>query len=171
MAPSGKFWMAMPTDSAIASAAAMAGAPASPARTAAHTTPTAIPSGMLCRVTASSIMVMRGSRAGGPSGRAARWCRWGMRRSSKSRNSTPSQKPPAAGPKAQAPSPAASACSMAGMSRLQTEAAVITPAAKPASTRCTPCPSCRRMNKTHPAPSAVPTNGSASPHAARSFIA
>ena len=76
MAPSGKFWMAMPSDKARAPAAEIS---AAPVRYPAYTTPTAIPSGMLWSVTASIIMVMRGSRAGGPSGRRAFRCRWGIR--------------------------------------------------------------------------------------------
>ena len=60
-------------------------------------------------------------------------------------------------------SPAASASSRAGISRLHTDAATITPAAKPASTRCTLRRSCRRRKNTHPAPSTVPINGSSSP--------
>ena len=38
-----------------------------PARKPAYTTPTAMPSGMLCRVTASTIMVLRPSLLFGPS--------------------------------------------------------------------------------------------------------
>ena len=120
---------------------------------------------MLCRVTASIIMVRRDRRAGGPSGRLAFWCRWGIRWSSNSRNSTPTQNPPAAGTKAQTPSPAASASSRAGISRLHTDAATMTPAAKPDSTRCTLRRSCRRRKNTHPAPSDVPKKGISNPHA------
>ena len=56
IAPSGKFWMAMPSDNASAPAAVMG---TLPERYPAYTTPTAIPSGILCSVTASSIIVVR----------------------------------------------------------------------------------------------------------------
>ncbi len=52
-APSGKFWRAIPRDSANAPAAVM---PLSPAIQPASTTPTAIPSGMLWSVTANNSM-------------------------------------------------------------------------------------------------------------------
>ena len=55
MAPSGKFWMAIPMASANAPAAVMLPSPVS---IPANTTPTAIPSGMLWRVTASTSMVV-----------------------------------------------------------------------------------------------------------------
>ena len=93
-------------------------------------------------VTANSIMVIRGSRAGGPSGLSASWCRWGIRWSRASKNSTPSQNPPAAGTKDQTPMPADSASSRAGISKLQTDAATMTPAAKPIRPRRTRSPSC-----------------------------
>ena len=64
MAPSGKFWMAMPRDSARAPAAVIW---ALPERYPAYTTPTAMPSGILWRVTASTIMVVRCSWLLGPS--------------------------------------------------------------------------------------------------------
>ena len=77
--------------------------------------------------------------------------------SSSSRNSTPSQKPAAAGKNASLPR--AADCSMAGMSRLQTDAATITPAANPVSARWMWSPSdCLRKN-TLAAPSEVPRNG------------
>jgi len=55
--------------------------------------------------------------------------------------------------------PIADDCSMAGISRLQTEAATITPAAKPVSERCTASLSDFFMKNTHAAPSDVPRNG------------
>ena len=66
-----------------------------------------------------------------------------------------------AGKNAQRPCPAA--CSSAGASRLQNVAATMTPAANPVSARCNPSGSARFIKNTHPAPSAVPKNGSASP--------
>ena len=74
-------------------------------------------------------------------------------RSSASRNSAPSTKPPAAG--SQAGPPASWAISMAGIKSDQTEAAIITPAAKPRNARCMPCGISFLKKKTVAAPSAV----------------
>ena len=74
-----------------------------------------------------------------------------------SKNSTPTQKPIRAGRKDSLPIP--SDCSIAGISRLQIDAATITPAAKPASERCTKSPSDFFIKNTHAAPSIVPRNG------------
>ena len=69
----------------------------------------------------------------------------------------PSQNPATAGKKDHRPISAA--CSIAGTSRLQTDAAAMTPAAKPVKARC------RRgfmplfRKKTHPAPREVPRKG------------
>ncbi len=60
MAPSGKFCRAMPRDRASVPAAVM---PLFPDIHPASTTPTAIPSGMLWRVTANTSMVVCFSRA------------------------------------------------------------------------------------------------------------
>lgn len=51
-------------------------------------------------------------------------------------------------------------CSMAGISRLQIDAATITPAANPARERCTKFPSGIFMKNTQVAPSVVPTKES-----------
>ena len=72
IAPSGKFCMAMPTDSASAPAADIC---PSPAKYPAYTAPTAIPSGMLCSATASTSMVVRFKRLFGPSGTELSGCR------------------------------------------------------------------------------------------------
>ena len=64
IAPSGKFWMAMP--SARASAAVWL-TPTWPDAQPAYTTPTAMPSGILCSVTASMSLVVRFSLLRGPS--------------------------------------------------------------------------------------------------------
>ena len=53
--------------------------------------------------------------------------------------------------------------SMAGISRLQMDAAVMTPDAKPVSPRLTLSDSPCRMPKTQAAPRDVPTNGSITP--------
>ena len=50
-------------------------------------------------------------------------------------------------------------CSMAGISRLQIDAATITPAAKPARERCTRSPSDFFIKNTQAAPSVVPRKG------------
>ena len=100
----------------------------------------------------------------GPSGSLLPTCRWGMRVSSASRNRIPSQNPAAAGAKAQRPIP--SHWSMAGMSRLHTEAATITPAAKPERRRCTQSFKSFFKNNTQPAPAAVPRKGMQTPRTA-----
>ena len=69
----------------------------------------------------------------------------------------PSQKPRKAGRNESFPIPAD--CSTAGISKLQTEAATITPAAKPVRLRCTRSLSDFFMKNTHAAPSEVPRNG------------
>ena len=74
IAPSGMFWMAMPRDKTSALAAVICSLPA---RKPAYMTPTAIPSGMLCRVTASTIIVVRQSLVFGPSACSLPTCRWG----------------------------------------------------------------------------------------------
>ena len=150
--------MAMPSDNASAPAAVMV---LPPARNPAYTTPTAMPSGMLWSVTARTIMVVRCRVLRGPScWLAFRW-RWGITRSSSRRKPMPPQNPTAAGKKAHLPS--ASACSMAGISRLHTDAATMTPAAKPVRLRWSRSPSARFMKKTQAAPSVVPRKGIAIP--------
>ena len=69
----------------------------------------------------------------------------------------PTQKPANAGRNASFPIHAA--CSIAGISRLQTEAATITPAANPVRARCTVLLSCLRIKRTQAAPKDVPRNG------------
>ena len=73
----------------------------------------------------------------------------------------PIQKPTNAGKNASFPIHAT--CSMAGISRLQTEAATITPAANPIRTRCTASLNCLRIKKTQAAPKDVPRNGIRTP--------
>ena len=55
------------------------------------------------------------------------------------------------------------AISMLGISRDQTDAAVITPAAKPIKARWSPSFMERDMKKTHAAPRVVPANGTSKP--------
>ena len=71
-APSGKFCMAMPSESA---SAPMAVIPASPESHPAYTTPTAMPSGRLCSVTASTSMVDLPKLLFGPSALLLFMCR------------------------------------------------------------------------------------------------
>ena len=119
-APSGKFWMPMPR------ARAMAPAAPSPAAARAKARPTAMPSGTLCRVMA----VMRRVFCRQASLTSFSLRKRGSRPSSAARNTTPSSIPAAAGSQP-GTFPSSDAWSMAGRSRLHTEAAVITPAAKP----------------------------------------
>ena len=84
--------------------------------------------------------------------------------SSSIRKATPSAKPPAAG--IQPIPPAASASSMAGISSDQTDAAIITPAAKPKKIRCAPAPAFFRNKNTTAAPSVVIRNVKPVPPAA-----
>ena len=116
-----------------------------------------MPSGILCSVTASTNIVVREKPLLGPSGVSAPWCRWGTSTSSRSRNPTPSQNPITAGRNASRPS--AADCSMAGESRLQMDAATMTPAANPVSARCTP--GCRDffIKNTQADPMVVPAKG------------
>ncbi len=69
----------------------------------------------------------------------------------------PSQKPIAAGVNASFPMD--SDCSIAGIRRLQMDAATITPAAKPVSIRWILSPSSFFIKKTQADPSAVPRKG------------
>ena len=72
MAPSGIFCMAMPNDTAMALAKVMVDVPLS---APANTTPTAMPSGKLCIVTASASMAVRDRCDRGPSGLSVPRCR------------------------------------------------------------------------------------------------
>ena len=126
MAPSGMFWMAMPSDSVMAAPTDM---PTSPCSIPATTTPTAIPSGKLCIVTAKMSMVVRLKCARGPSGSVLPKCKWGVIWSSSNKNPMPIAKPTAAGNTCHLPMSAH--CSMLGMSSDQIEAATMTPDAKP----------------------------------------
>ena len=93
-----------------------------------------MPSGMLCSVTASTIIVVRFQWAGRPSASSLSRCRWGSRWSRASRNTPPRRKPPPTGSRTLCPR--SSTISMAGISRDHTDAAIITPAANPRNTFC-----------------------------------
>ena len=66
--------------------------------------------------------------------------------------------------------PSAADCSMAGISRLQIDAATMTPAAKPVSARCTPGCSDFFIKKTQADPMVVPANGMSTPTSTRVSI-
>ena len=100
----------------------------------AKATPTAIPSGMLCKVTARTSRVVLLNEEESPSGCFSPRCRCGISRSIKRRKTPPRIKPPAAG--IQPICPLASASSIAGMRRDHTDAAIMTPAANPKKTLC-----------------------------------
>ena len=159
-APSGKFWMAMPMASAIAPAAEIA---VSPESIPANTTPTAMPSGILCSVTANTSMAERPSVVCGPSGLSESMCRCGMISSSKSRKPMPSRKPAAAG--SHSIPPCAAVSSIAGMSSDQTDAAIITPEAKPSRAFCRAGFISPLRKNAIAAPSVVPAKGISRPSA------
>ena len=154
MAPSGMFWMAMPSDTASALAAVML---APPFNIVATTTPTAMPSGMLWMVTASASIDVRDRWLCGPSGLPSPGCRCGMSSSIRNRNPIPASTPNAAGMTDAMPSPPA--ISMLGMSKDHTAAATITPEAKPSSVRSSRPDMAPRIKKTNAEPSTVPANG------------
>ena len=112
-----------------------------------------MPSGMLCNVTANSSRVVRRQEAGRPSGLGASKCRWGSSWSSTRRKAAPRITPPA--PTIHPGEPFCSASSMAGMSSPHTEAATITPAAKPRNTRWKLSLTDLRKKNTRDAPSVV----------------
>ena len=116
-----------------------------------------MPSGILCNVTANTIIVVRLSLLFGPSDCSLPTCRWGIRWSSASKNSTPSHNPAKAGKNDNAPIEVD--CSIAGIRRLQIDAATITPAANPARQRCTRFPRLFFMKRTQAAPIVVPKKG------------
>ena len=144
----------------IASANALAWLTPPPASQSASTTPTAMPSGMLCIVMASISFVERESPVAGPSSCRSMWV-WGVKVSSRSRNPMPARKPMAAGPNASAPRSDAS--SSDGCSKPQNDAATMTPAANPTSTFVSFDGMSRRKKNTTAAPSVVPRKGSIRP--------
>ena len=128
IAPSGKFCIAIPIERASAPADEI---PELADASHARTTPTAIPSGILWRVTARQSMVVFFSFDFTPSGFSELTCRCGIIESRSRRNKNPSARPTAAGTKANFPIDCDS--SIAGIKSDQTEAATITPDAKPSS--------------------------------------
>ena len=150
-APSGTFWMPMPMARATAMPTMAGSPPFSPAM--ANSSPTDIPSGMLCSVTAVNSRVGRCQRLGRPSGSFSPGCKCGSKACSPMRNATPSAKPPAAA--SQGTWPASSARSMAGISSDHTDAAIMTPAANPRNTRWAKALSRPRNRNTAAAPRVV----------------
>ena len=157
IAPSGMFCMAIPIDSASAPESVRL---ASPFMTPANTTPTAIPSGMLCRATASIILIERGKRDLGPSDLVSSTCWCGITVSSNNRKHIPAMKPASTGHALPNPSPD---CSNAGCSNDQKLAATITPEAKPSMALFVRSEILSRSMKTIDAPIAVPDRGMINP--------
>ena len=157
IAPSGMFCIAIPIDRASAPARVRS---VLPLNTPPKTTPTAIPSGMLCRATASIIFIERGRRERGPSEPLSSTCWWGMTVSSSKRKHTPAAKPASTGQVLPMPSPT---CSRAGCSSDQKLAATITPDAKPSIELFVFSLMPPRIISTMAAPSAVPKKGIVSP--------
>ncbi len=153
IAPSGKFCNAIPTESANASMMVILPLCKNPAKT----TPTAIPSGILCSVTAKTSIVVFLSFECTPSTCSDALCKCGTILSIKSKNATPSKKPILAtiGEPCD--------CSMAGSNSDQTAALIITPLAKPKRAMFTePLISFFKKN-THAEPRVVPKKGKRSP--------
>ena len=158
MAPSGMFCMAMPNDMEMAAAKEMYEAPFS---APANTTPTAIPSGRLWMVTARASIAVFERCDLMPSGFSVPIWRCGVSSSISSRKPMPNRKPMAAGTTDHLPLSAS--ISIAGMSKDHTEAATITPEAKPNSDFCTRGDISAFIKKTKAEPSTVPNSGIRSP--------
>ena len=157
IAPSGMFCIAIPMDKASEPATVRF---VSPLITPARTTPTAIPSGMLCSATASIILVERDNDDLGPSAASPSVCWCGMNVSSSSRNAIPAMKPASTGQLFARPSPD---CSRAGCRSDQNDAATIMPEANPSMALLAICDILSRSNSTVDAPSTVPSIGTVSP--------
>ena len=104
-----------------------------------------MPSGMLCRVTASTIIRSAAQPAFALSLLTADMQVGYQMIQGKQKQYAETKIRQTPGKKANRPN--FSDCSIAGISRLQTDAATITPAAKPASERCTRSPRARRIKK------------------------
>ena len=150
--------MAIPTANTNAPAMVI---PVFPRTAPAKVTPTDMPSGILCSVTARTSIVVFFKLASMPSGRLLSRCRWGIRLSRVSKNAIPPRSPTAAG--THAVLPCSEAISMAGLRSDHTEAAIITPDANPRSIFSILCPITFRMQNTIAEPSVVPAKGINSP--------
>ena len=131
--------------------------PVLPITAPAKATPTAIPSGILWIVTASSIMVVFENPLFTPSGLSLARCRWGVSVSISSKNTIPSKNPTSAG--THGITPCSAAISMDGIKSDQTDAAIITPAANPSNAFSSRAFISLRIRNTIAAPSVVPSSG------------
>ena len=127
----------------------------------ANTTPTAIPSGRLWMVTARASIAVFDRCERKPSGLSVPICRCGVSSSMSNRNPIPNKKPTAAGNTAHLP--LLTSISIAGISNDHTEAATITPDAKPNSDFCNRTDISSRIKNTNAEPSIVPNSGINSP--------
>ena len=156
MAPSGKFCIAIPIANAHAADVAMLlfASIEEP-----KITPTAIPSGILCSVTASESIVVRFHcfLVLNPSGVVAPACKCGITVSSSSRNNMPNTNPAAAGIHVMLLFSAL--ISRLGMSNDHIDAATMTPDANPKSSFRNQSLIAPRSRNTMAAPKVVPMNG------------
>lgn len=129
----------------------------------ASTTPTAMPSGMLCSVTANTSIVDLRRSVFTPSGSSESICWCGTSVSNNSSENMPARKPTVAG--SHPVPPCSTVMSIEGMSSDHTDAAIITPDANPNSSLRTRADMSRRSRKTIAAPSEVPAKGIRSPYA------
>lgn len=156
-APSGKFCRAIPIANAHA---ADIGIVEPSAKADAKITPTAMPSGMLCKVTAIDNIVLRCHCLLGesPSGVSAPMCKCGISVSSNNRNNIPATNPTAAG--SHSLRPALTDISIDGKMSDHMLAATITPDAKPSSSFLTLAAISVRSKNTMAEPNKVPRKGS-----------
>ena len=154
----------MPSDKVIAPAIDM---PVFSARAPASTTPTAIPSGMLCSVTASTNMVERPKPVLTPSGTDESIWMCGTTLSNSSNEKIPARKPTVAG--THPTPPLSTVMSIDGSRSDHTEAAIITPEANPNSSFCNHGAISRRSKNTIAAPSEVPKKGTRRPYATSQY--
>ena len=152
------FCIAIPNETATAPANEIC---ATPFSAPANTTPTAIPSGRLWIVTARASIAVLERLERIPSGLSVPICRCGVSSSMSSRNPIPSKNPTAAGITAHLPISAP--ISMDGISSDQTDAATITPEAKPKSDFCNLADISSFIKNTKADPSIVPSSGISSP--------
>ena len=96
-----------------------------------------------------------------PSGLSVPMCKWGLNSSIISRNPIPNRKPTAAGKTDHRPLSAT--ISMDGINSDHTDAATITPEAKPNNVFCKRGAISSRIRKTNAAPSMVPNRGMSNP--------
>ena len=152
------FWMAIPNETATALANDIWAAPfPAPAKT----TPTAIPSGRLWMVTARASIAVFDRCARIPSGLSVPMCKWGVSSSISNRNPIPNRKPTAAGNTAHLP--LSIPMSIAGISSDHTDAATITPDAKPNNDFCNRSEISFFIKNTKAEPSIVPSSGISNP--------